>query len=170
MIYCSFKKDLLDSRLTNFQTLFTFTAVFLLARSEENDGGGRVRYVLFVYKHRREFYTLSTLSSMDRPPPRWSGSPSGHNIAITTLTTIIKYQHLVIRMCCCARPPCVIRIALSELKSTICNDVHIVSVKFTIVSQNGILSSSRYAVPPKTITNNDCDLWPVVANFNFFPS
>lgn len=81
---------------------------------------------------RGDFYTL--FDPFVRPPstpPRWPGSPSGHNIATTTLTTIIKYRPLV--CVCCARPSwCIILNVLSELKSTIRNDVNTVFVRLPL--------------------------------------
>lgn len=119
-----------------------FAAAFRSAVSELDDQGGRVvRYVLFVYKHRRDFYAPPTLSFAVRPPPRGSGSPPGHNIvATTTLTTTIKYRHLVIFVCVgCARPSCIVRIALS--RAQICNDVRIVLVR--LPSRNEIYDHRR---------------------------
>ncbi|KAL5235716.1 hypothetical protein ACI65C_003126 [Semiaphis heraclei] len=68
------------------QTLFTFKAAFQEVRSEEDDEGGRVRYVLFVYKHRCEFYRYSF-----RPFRPWSVHPlDGHTIPPDS---ILQQQH-----------------------------------------------------------------------------
>jgi len=102
---------------------------------------------------RGDFYTL--FDPFVRPlstPPRWPGSPSGHNIATTTLTTIIKYRPLV----CLLRasvmmhyPKCIVR---AQIDNSQWREYCI--RKVAIDNWNEIISS-RYAVPPKTMTNTE---------------
>jgi len=95
---------------------------------------------------------FSTLSSVVRPPPRWSYNPSGINIATTTLTTIIKYQPLV--------SVALVRLVLSKSH---CPSSNRQSAMTCILYRRGCNRQSRLnniidvvCVPPKTITNDDC--------------
>lgn len=132
-----FKKDLLDSRLTNIITPYL--------RLRRHFGRWGVRKMTkkavasgtccLCTNTDAIFILFSTLSFMVRPPPRWSGSPSGQNIAIT----IIKYQHLVIFVFVVALD----RLTLSESHCPSSNRQWRAYCIGEVYSQNEILSSSQ---------------------------